>query len=240
MRIITNDRLIRRNARIGQITSLGGLVLLVTGLIISFTNQEQVALSLGALILGFGLSQVGIFLGNKYARFPRPDQALNKALKGMDRYHTLYHYIAPTAHLLTGPSGIWMLFLKPQRGKITYEKGRWRQRGGPGLAYMKIFAQENIGRPDLEIGAEIESFRKFLSKEVPDTEFPDPQAVLLFTNDKAEVNADNAPIPTLPVGKLKDLIRKSAKDRAIRMAPEQMEALQKVLEADVTDEIVDE
>ncbi len=240
MRIITNDRLIRRNARIGQITSLGGLVLLVTGLIISFTNQEQVALSLGALILGFGLSQVGIFLGNKYARFPRPDQALNKALKGMDRYHTLYHYIAPTAHLLTGPSGIWMLFLKPQRGKITYEKGRWRQRGGPGLAYMKIFAQENIGRPDLEIGAEIESFRKFLSKEVPDTKFPDPQAVLLFTNDKAEVNADNAPIPTLPVGKLKDLIRKSAKDRAIRMAPEQMEALQKVLEADVTDEIVDE
>ena len=66
MRIITNENLIKRYARIGQFASLAGLVLLVAGLIISFTNQEQVALSLGALLLGFGLSQVGIFFGNRY------------------------------------------------------------------------------------------------------------------------------------------------------------------------------
>ena len=240
MRIITNQKLIRRNAKLGQYTSLAGLVLLVAGLIISFTNQEQVGLSLAALLLGFGLSQIGIFLGNKYARSPRADQALNKALKGMDRYHTLYHYIAPSAHLLAGPSGVWLLLVKPQRGNITFEKGRWRQRGGFGLSYMKIFAQENIGRPDLEIGAEIDSFKKFLTKELPGTAFPEPQAVLLFTNEKAEIQADNAPVPTMAAGKLKDFIRKSAKDKNVRLSPEQLSELQNVLERDVTDDLIEE
>lgn len=240
MRIITNDQHIRRYARIGQFTSLGGLVLLVAGLIISFTNVEQVALSLGALLFGFALSQVGIFLGNRYARFPRPDQAINLALKGLDKRHTIYHYVAPTAHMLAGPSGIWVLIPKPQRGRITYEKGRWRQKGGLGLAYMRIFAQEGIGRPDLEIGAEIESVRKFLAKEIPDVEFPDINAVLVFTNDKAEVDADDAPIATLPLKKVKEHIRKAAKEKGVRLTPEQISALQDVLESGIQEAADDE
>lgn len=240
MRIITNQKLIRRNAKIGQFTSLGGLVLLVIGLILSFTNQEQVWLSLGALLLGFSMSQLGIFFGNKFARSPRADQALNKALKGMDRYHTLYHFIAPSDHLLAGPSGIWILLVRPQRGNITFEKGRWRQRGGFGLNYMKIFAQENIGRPDLDIGAELDKFKKFLDKHIPGVSFPEPQAVLLFTNQQAEIYADNAPIPTMAAGKLKDYIRKSAKDRNVRLAPEQLNKLQEVLEKNVTEDLVEE
>ena len=234
MRIITNDRHIRRYARVGQFTSLGGLLLLVAGLIISFVRPEQVSLSLAALLLGFALSQIGIFFGNRYARVPRPDQALNQALKGMDRYHTLYHYIAPTAHLLAGPTGMWILLPKPQRGKITYEKGKWRQRGGFGLAYLRIFAQEGIGRPDLEIGAEIESVRKFLKKQIQDIAFPEPQAALLFTNDKAEVAAENAPIPTLAVKQVKDYIRKNSK--AARLSPEHLDALRDLLEAGVVEE----
>lgn len=237
MRIVTNEHLIKRNARMGQIVSLGGLVLLVAGLVISFTNPDQVGLSLAGLLLGFALSQIGIYLGNRYARVPRPDQALNDALKGMDRYHTLYHYIAPTAHLLAGPSGLWVLIVKPQRGNITYEKGRWRQRGGFGLAYMKIFAQESIGRPDLEIGGEVASMKKFLEKEIPAFDFPEPQAILAFSNSKVEVNANDAPIPTLPIKKIKEMIRKSAKDRAVRLSPEQLESLRAVLEADVRDEV---
>lgn len=235
MRIITNDQHIRRYARLGQITSIAGLVLLVAGLIISFTNAEQVALSLAALLFGFALSQVGIFLGNRYARFPRPDQAINLALKGLDKRHTLYHYVAPTAHLLAGPSGLWVLIPKPQRGNITYTKGKWRQKGGIGLAYMRIFAQEGIGRPDLEIGAEIDSVRKFLEKEIPDIAYPTVNAALVFTNDKAEVNAEDAPVPTLPLKKVKDFIRKSAKDKEVRLSPAQLAGLRSVLESDATE-----
>ena len=234
MRIVTNERHIRRYARAGQLTSLGGLLLLVAGLLISFLRPEQVALSLAALLFGFALSQVGIFLGNRYARSPRGDQALNAALKGIDRTHTLYHFIAPTAHFLAGPSGMWILLPKPQRGRITYEKGRWRQRGGVFLSYLRIFAQEGIGRPDLEIGAEVDSLKKFLKKEIPDHDFPDPKPVLVFTNERAEIDADDAPIPTLPITNLKNLIRTQSKEKGGKLTPEQLSALTGVLEADLS------
>lgn len=231
MQIYTNDKHIRRYARIGQYTSIGGLLLLVAAMVIQFTRQDLFSLSLAGLLFGFALSQVGIYLGNRYARSPRPDQALNLALKGLDRRFSLYHYVAPTAHLLSGPSGLWVLLPKVQRGRITFEKGRWRQRGGAGLAYMKIFAQEGIGRPDLEISAEVESVKKFLQKELPDVTFPEPRAALLFTNEKARVDAPDAPVPTLPIKQLKDLIRKSGKVKEGRMSPDQIAALGDVLEA---------
>jgi hypothetical protein len=235
MRIVTNERHIRKFARTGQITSLAGLLLLVAGLVISFVRPEQVALSLAALLLGFVLSQVGIFFGNRYARSPRGDQALNLALKGIDREHTLYHYIAPTGHFLAGPGGMWILIPKPQRGRIVYERGRWRQRGGIFLSYLKIFAQEGIGRPDLEIGGEIDALKKFLKKEIPDHEFPDPNPVLVFTNERAEIDAGGAPVPTVPIANLKDLIRKQSKEKGGKLTPEQLEALTGVLEANISE-----
>jgi len=236
MRIVTNEGLIKRNARIGQIASLAGLVILIGGVFLSFQNQEQLGLSLGALLLGFTLSQVGIYFGNRYARPPRTDTVLDQALKGMDKRHTIYHYSSPVSHLLIGPSGIWALFPRHQRGTITYEKGRWRQKGGLLLTYFKVFAQEGIGRPDLEIGAELDALTDFLKKESPDVEFPPPQTALIFTNPQANiVEVDNAPVATLPVKSLKDYIRKQAKNKEARLAPEQWKTLQRILEGKAED-----
>jgi hypothetical protein len=218
MEIITNESLIRRNARIGQITSIVGLIVLAGGAYISFTRQQQlVSLSLAALLVGFALSQIGLYFGNRWSRRPRPDEILSQALKGLDDRYTLYHYSTPAAHLLVGPAGVWVLLPRHQRGTITYEeaKGRWRQKGGN--LYLKIFAQEGLGRPDLEIGSEINAAQGYLSKILSEDEVPEVQAALIFTNDRAEVDADNAPSPTLHVKKLKDFIRKTAKSKPISM-----------------------
>src|SRR3972149_1837136 len=107
MEIITNERLVRRNARVGQITSLVGLLVLAGGMYISFTQPQLFGLSLAALLVGFALSQIGIYFGNRWSRRPRPDETLSQALKGLDdRYH-LYHYETPASHLLVGPAGVW-------------------------------------------------------------------------------------------------------------------------------------
>ena len=67
MEIITNESLIRRNARIGQITSIVGLIVLAGGAYISFTqSQQMVPISLAALLVGFALSQIGLFFGKKF------------------------------------------------------------------------------------------------------------------------------------------------------------------------------
>src|SRR4030065_43049 len=76
-------------------------------------------------------------------------------------------------------AAIWVLIPRYQRGTITYEKGRWRQKGGN--LYLKIFAQEGLGRPDLEIGGEVEAVTRYLKKLLPEREFPQIQAALIFT-----------------------------------------------------------
>jgi hypothetical protein len=217
MEINTNERLIHRNARIGQITSIIGLIVLAGGMFISFTRPELFTISLVALLVGFGLSQIGIYFGNRWGRHPRPDEILNTALKGLDGRYRLYHYTTPTSHLLVGPSGIWVLMPRHQGGTITYDeaKKRWRQKGGN--IYLKIFAQESLGRPDLEIGSEIHAVATFLEKHLPDDQVPEVNAALILTNEKAVVDADNAPSPTLDVRKLKDFVRKTAKGKPISL-----------------------
>jgi hypothetical protein len=215
MNIITNERLVRRNARIAQVSMLAGLLVLAGGMYISFRVPEQFGLSLVALLVGFTLSQIGIYFSNRWGRKPRPDELLDQALKGLDSHYTIFHYTGPASHLLVGPAGIWVLQPYHQRGTITYSKGRWRQKGGN--IYMKIFAQEGIGRPDVEVSAEVQSVQRFLQEYFPDDDkIPPVEAALVFTNPKVEINIpedESPPAETLPVAKLKSEIRKKAKDK---------------------------
>ncbi len=217
MEINSNERLIKRNARIGQITSITGLAVLAGGMILSFTRPEMFTISLVALLVGFGLSQIGIYFGNRWGRSPRPDEVLNDALKGLDGRYSIYHYTTPTSHLLVGPAGVWVLMPRHQAGTITYDenKKRWRQKGGN--LYLKIFAQESLGRPELEIGTEINAVTSFLEERVGENKLPEVSAVLVMTNEKCVVDADNAPAPTLEDKKLKDFVRKTAKGKPISL-----------------------
>lgn len=214
MQTITNKSLIERNARIGRFASLLGLLILGAGLYISYRIPERFGLSLGALLVGFALSQIGIYFGNRWARSPRPDELLNKALKGLSRNYSLYHYSGPVSHLLIGPAGVWVLHPLHQRGKITYERGRLRQRGGGlRLFYLKIFAQEGIGRPLLELESELERMQRFLETHAPeDGDLPTLKGALVFTNEEAEIDVEDAPHPVLAARELKNVIRQSAKE----------------------------
>jgi hypothetical protein len=225
MKIVINEKMIRRNARIGQIATLGGLAILAGGMIISFRKQELFLIAWASLILGFILSQIGIYFGNRWGRSPRPDEKLNQALKGLDERYTIYHYTTPISHLLIGPAGIWVLLTRHQRGRVTYEKGRYQLKGG-GIfqTYLRIFAQEGIGRPDLEIPADVQTVQTFLKKGLPDDELPPIQVALVFLNDNAELDINNAPYLTVGARKLKEYIRKSAKGKAL--SPEKVKEVE--------------
>ncbi len=230
MNIVTNRSLVKRNSRIAQASMLVGLLVLAGGMYISFRMPELFSLSLVALMVGFALSQIGIYFSNRYGRRPRPDELLNQALKGLDGKYTLYHYQKPVSHLLVGPAGVWVLMPRYQRGTITYKKGRWQQRGGN--IYMKIFAQEGLGRPDLEVAAEVGSVKQFIAKQFEEEEkIPPVNAVLVFTNPKVEVSIsedENPPAETVQIVKLKDLIRKKAKEKSL--SPAKVELIQSALQ----------
>jgi hypothetical protein len=210
MIIVRNEKLIKRNTQIGKYSGIIAIVILGGGMYLSFQYQDLVIYSMVALILGFVLSQVGIFYTNRFGRSPRPDQELDNALKGLDDQYTLYHYQSPVDHLLVGPSGIWILFPHLIKGKIIFDdkKGRWKKIGGN--FYLKFFAQDSIGNPDQDIDSAIKRLQKGLGN-IPDFELPVIKSALVFTNELAEVDAENAPYPTLHARQLKKVIRKEAK-----------------------------
>jgi hypothetical protein len=216
MKIIKNEKLIKRNGQIGQWTSLGALVVLGLGMYISFTRTDLFVYSIAALLLGFTLTQIGMYMGNRYGRSPRPDEKLDAGLKGLQNEFAMYHYTAPASHLLVGPAGIWVLLPYHQRGIITFAKNRWRNSGGGFLqGYMRIFGQESIGRPDIEMDSEIRSVKKYLAKEMEEAEIPDINGMLVFTGDDVEIDSEDTPIPALKVKQIKDFFRQKAKEKVL-------------------------
>ena len=209
--------MVKRNAKIGQYTSLGALVVLGIGLYLTFKMPDRFAFSLAALLIGFFMSQVGIHFTNRWGRSPRPDEVIDKSLKGLGREYTIYHYVTPISHLLVGPSGIWTIIPYFQSGIVTYEKDRWRARGGGFLqSYMRLFGQDNIGRPDLESEAQKTSAIRYLKRSLPDgTEIPTVNAVLLFANPKVELKVDQPPTPAFTPKDIKDFLREKGKDKVI-------------------------
>ncbi len=216
MNIIRNEKSIKRNAMIGKITSIVSLAILAAGMYITFRMPEEVSLSLSALLIGFVLSQMGIYYTNRWGRSPRPDEQIDAALKGFSKQNYLYHYTTPASHVLVGPSGIWVLLPKHQKGTIAYRKNRWKKSGGGALAmYLSLFAQEGLGRPDLEIASEVDALQRALRKQLPDQELPPVQAVLVFTHPDVDIQADDAPSPAVSAKKLKEFMRKLAKDKPL-------------------------
>ncbi|MCX6033432.1 MAG: hypothetical protein NTV38_00400 [Chloroflexi bacterium] len=217
MKIVTNIKLIKRNAKIGQYTSIGALVILGVGLYISFKMPDKFAYSLGALLLGFFMSQIGMYYGNRWGRSPRPDELIDKGLKGLSREYTIYHYVTAASHLLVGSAGVWTLMPYYQSGMIVYEKKRWKSKGGGFLqSYLRLFGQENMGRPEIESETEIEATKRYLTRILPEgSDVPPIKSLLLFTSPKVELKVEDAPLPAITPKDLKDFMREKSKEGPI-------------------------
>jgi hypothetical protein len=229
MKVITNEKLIKRNSTLGRIASYVGLAVMAGSMFITFRYPQWITIAYLLLFGGLACSQIGLYYSNRWGRRPRPDEKIDQALKGLDDRFALYHYSTPTRHLLVGPVGIWVIMPYYQTGNVVYENGRWKQKGG-GLfeGYKRLFFQEGLGRPDLEIPAEVQNINKHLKKKLPDAELPEARAVLVFTNEHAILEVSDAPVPTVTASKLKETLRKTGKDKAL--SPEKVKAIQDALE----------
>ena len=216
MKIIKNEDMIKRNARIGSILSLAALVVLGLGMYISLARQDLFFYALIALVIGFTMTQIGMYLGNRYSRRPRPDEKLDAGLKGLTGDYNIYHFTTPASHLLVGPAGVWLLMPYHQRGQVVFRKNRWQMSGGGFIqSYMRIFGQEGLGRPDVEIERETHSLQKYLSKQMNESEIPEIRPLLVFTSDEVEIESEEANIPAIKLKQLKDFIRQRAKEKPI-------------------------
>ncbi len=230
MKIIKNEKLIQRNGKIGQYVSLGALIVLGIGMYISFSRPEWITYSVVCLVLGFIMSQVGMYMGSRWGKSPRPDEKLDAGLKGLHSEFNIYHYSSPVSHLLVGPSGVWVLMPYHQRGNVSYEKNRWKLKGGGFLqGYMRIFGQEGLGRPELDAENEVQMLKKFFAKKLDESDIPEIKPILVFTTEDVELDAGESPIAAVKLKQLKEFMRQGGKNRVL--SSEQIKSLTDVLAA---------
>jgi hypothetical protein len=216
MKIIKNEKLIERNGKIGKYTSLAALIVLGAGMYISFSKPELFTYSIVCLVIGFIMTQVGMYMGNRWGRSPRPDEKFDAGLKGLHSEFSIYHYSSPVSHLLIGPSGVWALLPYHQKGRVTFEKNRWKMSGGGFLqGYMRIFGQESIGRPEIDAETEVQTLKKFFAKKLDGSNIPEIKPILVFTNDEVELDAGESPIPAMNLKQLKEFMRQGGKNRVL-------------------------
>ncbi len=228
MRIIKNEKLITRNSKIGQWVSFAALAVLGLGMYISFSKPELFTYSIICLVIGFIMTQVGMYMGSRWGRSPRPDEKFDAGLKGLHSEFNMYHYSSPVSHLLVGPSGVWVLLPYHQRGQISFLNNRWKMKGGGFLqGYMRIFGQDNLGRPELDAENEVKTLQKFFAKNLDESKIPEIKPILVFTTDEVELDAGDSPIAAMKLKQLKEFMRQGGKSRAL--TTEQVAEINKVL-----------
>ncbi len=241
MRLLTNAPLLKRNAAIGKYASLGGMIILLGGLVVSFYGANNPALQtipFFTLIIGFMLSNIGIYYQNRYVREPRADKALEAALKGFDDRYCLYNFYLPAPHFLITPHGLFALVAKFQSGVVQWDGKRWKHVKG-GSFIQSFFGREPLGNPTTDAAAEAEAAAKFLAKKVGG-DIPPVQAIIVFYNPNLTLEGDSPPLPAVHAKQLKEHLRKTTKGagptkesaaggRQITLTPEQVVKLNEVV-----------
>ena len=192
--------------KLSQYVSLFGIAVLFGGLLILFTgNENALVWQLLALAAGWAISQVGIFLGHRYSRKPRPDEVLDEALKHVARDGRLYHYLLPASHVLLTPTGVIVINAKYQIGKISADGDSWKQSG---IGLRKYFGQEGLGNPTKECERLISSMANYIRKNAPQVEeLPMAPMIIFTTKDIAALDIANSRIPAMHYSKVKGYLR---------------------------------
>lgn len=228
MIIIRDDAKVARYKKWAQRILVIGLLSLVGGMVLLFVldSANVVLYQTLALLVGWVLAQIGTYLAHRYVRSPRPDEALDKAVKPAAGNGRMYHFVLPAPHVLLTPAGPIVFNLKFQNGEISYKDGKWKQRG---IGMRRFFGQEGLGNPEQETESMVKSLAGFIHKEDPNIEEVSIGAMIVFTTEKIKsLDVDGSEIPAMHYTKVRKFLRKEGVGKPL--APETYDALQTIFD----------
>lgn len=213
MQIIRDEVLIQKRKKIGQITSVLGLLVLFGGMAVYMFGQKMgismqmiVYIPFIALLLGFILSNIGIYFMNQWGRSPRPDQIIDTNLKGLGKEFKIYHFVMPVPHLMLTPKGLIPLVVKNEPGNYTVDGEKWRQRFSI-MRVLRFMGQEGLGNPTREARYQADQVIKYLAKNYSGAEQIPVLPVIVFLAENVNLAAGETEIPVMRAAKLKGYLR---------------------------------
>lgn len=233
MVIIRDEERIEKLKKRGSQVTLIGFLFLITGFVIVFILRDRpdvILFQTVALVVGFGLSQYGLYLSHRYRRSPRPDEVLDDAVKKAVRGGRFYHYVLPVPHVLLTRAGPIVFVPKYQTGDIVADGDKWRQRG---LGFRRFFGQEGLGNPSREAEKMVAALAGYIRKHAPEVEEVPIGAMIVFTSKNVKnLDVENASIPAMHYSKVKGFLRQ--KGQVNSMPEKDYEALQQAFDEPAT------
>lgn len=207
MRIIADDTRIQRRAKIGERAPFVGLIVIAVTTVLIFWRPELSRLSIILVSIGFIVTLIGGYLGERYVGALAHYKKVPEALEGLDNQYTLLMYKTPLPFILIGPESVTVITVKAHGGNITYRKGKWRHSEKFGI-WRRIAGQESLGQPHRLAEAEAEEMQHYLKKRLPlNVEVP-VRPTLLFIHPNVVLDAVESPVPALRIPQMKRWIRK--------------------------------
>ncbi len=216
MQIVRDEALVKRRSKIARITSMAGLGILIAGMAFMWLAPRwdvpmQLVLyaPLLALLVGFILSQVGIYYTNRWGRSPRPDEIIDQSLKGLGKENKLYHYTRLASHLLLMPGGPVVIVPRNEMGAFTVDGEKWKQKL-TAWRVLSFLGREGVGNPTKDALYQADRIKQFLVKNAPELEDVPVQAVIVFLSDRVVLNVGETSVPVVRATKLKGFVRSEA------------------------------
>lgn len=215
MKIVIDEKKVRRQSLIGKVALYGSLGVLMGGLLltlfgpqIGLFSYENIGLFYviytAVLLIGFGVSRVGMYYGNRFLSPNRPSQVLRESLKGLERKYTLMLFALPADYVLIEPGGVTVFIVKGQSGRIAFKGGKWKKREN--LLSLWFGRDEPFGDPTAEASEALRAINKILAGKAPDIKIP-LRAVVVFTSPRAVLDLEPGPLAVVRSEDLKDFLR---------------------------------
>jgi hypothetical protein len=261
MKAYRNTKEMQRKEAMGRRFSLVGLLILFVGMIASFIpnwyppgaptpnaaaaflQQYWALASFIALPAGFLCASIGSYFINRFARrrWPgsktaaRPDEVLERSMKGFDDKYAYFVHSLPATYLLAGPCGVLLFAVRSDRTQVTVQGDRWREKFSLGR-FFTIFAREGLGNPPRELEEQSKKIRALLESAQPKVDGEAGNVSLatvpidcaaVFLNDSTQVEADGPTIPVLRTDQVKEYVRR--KTREVKLSNPTIRALHEAL-----------
>jgi hypothetical protein len=193
MKVVIDREKIRRRAIASHAASLGGLMIILGNVALSLWKPQPPGLTAFLLFIGFAVSTTGIHFANRWVKKPRPEEVLDRALKGLDDRCRLYHYLVKGPdHIVLTLSGLVPIETRGGEGVFEYSQGKWRQRISMGKA-LRFFVEEPLGNPITD--AQRMATRLAGSLEKLGAVGVPIQPIVVFTHPAASLARKGTPIP---------------------------------------------
>jgi hypothetical protein len=234
MRIVTNQRLAKRNRQFAQYSFFASFIVPLAGLLLLNQQTAQptsagtflsIVLPFLVLPLAYGVMIFAIRLSNLWVREPRPEAAIEASVKGLGNKAVLYNYVFfPARHVIFSPQGVFAIITRFQDGSYSTTGRSWVTNKTALSKLLSFFRQDRIGDPTTEAERAAAHISKLLQPIAPNVPV---QPLIIFVDPRVHLEITDPVVPVLHTNpkmgvNLKDYLRDVVTERRPTLTTEQI------------------